>query len=115
MTAKAALCLALLEGKVLNVNNCAKMIGLSNIAREVPRLVEKVFDVEVSRSPMKGKNRYGSLTHYTNYRLNKSDHNQPGIERMKTYVKGELLKNKVAPTTEKMKTMYKQIDLFLNQ
>ncbi len=43
MTAKAALALALLEGRVLNVSNCFKEIGLSNIAREIPRMIEEPF------------------------------------------------------------------------
>lgn len=39
MNARTALCMALLEGKVLSVANCFKEIGLSNIARELPRMV----------------------------------------------------------------------------
>lgn len=86
MTAKAALCRALLEGRVLNVANCFKEIGLTNIGREVPRMIETPFEVEVSKTPRTGKNRYGSPVSYTDYFLNKTDYNAPGIEKMKEYV-----------------------------
>jgi hypothetical protein len=59
MTAKAVLCRYLLEGRVLNVRNCHREIGYTNISREIPRMVEKPFGVEVSRTPRQGKDRYG--------------------------------------------------------
>jgi hypothetical protein len=86
MTSKAALCLALLEGRVLNVKNCFKEIGLTNIAREIPRLVENPFQVIVSRTPKEGENRYGQPVKYTDYRLNKTEHNKEGIQKMIAYV-----------------------------
>lgn len=85
MTAKAALCLALLEGRVLNVGNCFREIGLTNIAREIPRMVETPFKVEVSRTPKIGKNRYGVASSYVNYRLNITLYNSPGVELMRKY------------------------------
>lgn len=90
MTSKAALCMALLEGRVLNVKNCFKEIGLTNIAREIPRLVEKPFDVKVSRTKKEGKNRYKQDVTWYDYRLNKSEYNQPGIQRMKEYIQNHL-------------------------
>lgn len=86
MTAKAALCRYLLEGRVLNVANCFRQIGLTNIAREIPRMVEKEFNVEVSRTPKSGKNRYGSPVAYMDYRLNSTPYNAAGIEAMRKYV-----------------------------
>lgn len=85
-TAKAALCKALLAGEVLNVRNCAEMIGLSNIAREIPRMVEDVFGVVVSRTHMTGKTRYGTNCNWTNYRLNFTSHNAEGIKKMVQYI-----------------------------
>lgn len=85
-TAKAALCRALLAGEVLNVKNCFEMIGYSNVAREIPRMVEKPFGVEVSRTPMTGKTRYGTVCNYTNYRLNFTSHNAAGIKKMVQYI-----------------------------
>lgn len=86
MNAKTALCMALLEGRVLNVGNCFREIGYTNIAREIPRTVEKKFDVEVSKVPKTGKNRYGDPVSYVNYRLNDTEYNKVGIERMKQYI-----------------------------
>ncbi len=88
MTAKAALALALLEGRVLNVSNCFKEIGLSNIGREIPRMIEEPFDVVISRQPRSGKSRYGQAVSYTDYRLNRdAPYNQAGIALMREYVK----------------------------
>lgn len=88
MTAKCALCMAFLEGRVLNVSNCFKEIGLSNIGREVPRMIEEPFGVLISRVSRIGKSRYGQLVQYTDYRLNKdAEYNQSGIILMRQYVK----------------------------
>ena len=88
MTAKAALCLAFLECKILNVKNCFETIGLTNIAREVPRMVEKPFGVVISRVKMEGKNRYGQPITWYDYRLNPTlECNRLGIEKMIEYVK----------------------------
>lgn len=86
MTAKAALCQALLEGRVLNVGNCFREIGLSNIAREIPRMVETPFGVEISRTPRTARNRYKNPVSYTDYRLNPTLYNNPGMEAMRKYV-----------------------------
>lgn len=111
MTSKSALCMALLEGRVLNVKNCFKEIGLTNIAREIPRLIEKPFGVEVSRTPKEGKNRYGEDVRYTDYRLNKTEHNQEGMKKMKEYILEHM--PKVAKTDEQAKMLVQQ-SLFLN-
>lgn len=114
MTSKAALCLALLEGRVLNVSNCFKEIGLSNIGREVPRMIEKPFGVTVSRQPRTGKSRYGQAVSYTDYRLNRSaSYNQAGMILMREYVKLHYPKSGEA-TTDKQKAALKQQELFLN-
>lgn len=95
MTAKAALCTALLEGRVLNVKNVFNTIGLTNASREISRMVEKPFGVEVSRTPRKGKNRYGGDITWVDFRLNKSERNQEGIQKMIDYC------DKFQPKTEK--------------
>lgn len=93
MTSKAALALALLEGRVLNVKNCFTEIGLTNIGREIPRLIEKPFNVEVSRTEKEGKNRFGQVVKYTDYRLNRSEHNLNGIIKMERYVEEHSSRN----------------------
>ena len=91
MTAKAALCYALLDGRVLNVKNCFETIGLTNCAREISRMVEKDFGVEVSRVPMEGTSKYGQKVTWVNYRLNKTEQNQPGIAKMKDYIQKHIV------------------------
>lgn len=94
MTAKAALCKALLEGQILNVKNCFTKIGLTNCSREISRMVEKDFNVIVSRTPMKGKNRYRGSVNWIDYRLNNTAYNKEGIKKMKEYVATQINNNK---------------------
>jgi hypothetical protein len=107
MTAKAALCQALLDGRVLNVKNVFQTIGLTNCAREISRMVEKPFDVIVSRTQKEGKSKYGQPVTWMDYRLNTTDYNKPGIEKMRKYVKEQ---SNVVPTTDKQK---KELQSFL--
>ena len=109
MTAKAALCQALLDGRVLNVKNVFNTIGLTNCAREISRMVEEPFDVEVSRTHRDGKSRYGQTVTWTDYRLNATDYNKPGIEKMREYVK---MQSNVNPRTDKER---KELQQFLDE
>lgn len=111
MTAKAALALALLEGKVLNIKNCVTLTGLTNCPREISRMIEKPFGVTISRTPREGKSRYDSPVTWVDYRLNKSEHNLPGIEKMKEYVRDEM---GATLLSDKQKKSYTQLDIFLN-
>lgn len=86
MTARVALVKALLDGRVINIKNCFKEIGLTNCPREVSRMVEKPFGVKVSRTPRKGKNRYGGEVTWFDYKLNRTDYNMEGIIKMERYV-----------------------------
>jgi hypothetical protein len=90
MTARAALAKALLDGRVLNVKNCFETIGLTNCAREISRMIEQPFGVEVSRTRKDGKSRYGQDVTWVDYYLRKSEHNQDGIQKMKEYVEKEM-------------------------
>ena len=90
MTAKAALCKALLDGKVINIKNGFTLFGLTNVPREVGRSVERAFNVEVSRTPMDGTTRYGQSCNWVDYRLNRTEYNQDGIKKMKEYVAAEV-------------------------
>lgn len=89
MTAKAALAKALLDGRVLNVKNCFQTIGLTNCSREISRMIEQPFGVEVSRTHMEGLSKYGQSVTWVDYRLNKSEQNKPGIEKMREYISKE--------------------------
>ena len=99
MTAKAALAKALLDGRVLNVKNCFEMISLTNCAREISRMIEKDFGVEVSRTHMEGKSRYGQPITWVNYRLNHTEYNKEGIQKMREYVAAQFQGNN--PKTDK--------------
>ena len=112
MTAQCALAMALLEGRVLNVMNCFKDVGYTNIAREIPRRIEEPFGLEVSRTPRVGKNRYGHPTNYVDYFLRKSAHNLDGIKRLKEFIRENLPKAGEAKTTSEFKSL-KQQELFL--
>jgi len=86
MTAKAALCKYLLEGSVLNIKNCFTLIGLTNCPREISRMIEQPFGVIVSRTNRTGESRYGQSVTWIDYRLNRTQMNKDGIEKMKKYL-----------------------------
>lgn len=118
MTAKAALCQALLEGRVLNVKNCFETIGLTNIGREVPRMVEKAFNVVVSRTHRTGKSRFGTPVYWVDFRLNASQHNIEGMKAMLEYIKSQRVPGSLQPSRtrkeEKAANSIKQTNLFVN-
>lgn len=113
MTAKAALCKALLDGNVLNVKNVFRTIGLTNCSREISRMVEAPFGVEVSRTHKKGKSRYGSEVTWVDYYLIKSDHNLPGIAKMEEYVEKHSPKSKKSIPSQN--TAEPKTDIQVNQ
>lgn len=86
MTATAALAAALLNGDVVTTRTASDLFGVTNAPREISRAIEKPFDLEVSRVKKKGKSRYGCYCTWTEYRLNASQRNLPGIEKLKAYV-----------------------------
>ena len=98
MTQIAALCKSLLSGEVVSIKNAYLDYGISNIAREIGRSIERKFGVIVSRTPKKGKSRYGVPVTWFEYRLNQTSHNQKGITEMAKYVmrnNGNPLKGKI--------------------
>ena len=89
MTAKAALVYHLLKGDVLTIGSGFSIIGLTNIPREISRSVEQDFKVKVSKSRVDSKNRYGYPINFNEYRLNRTEYNAPGIEKMKAYLRDQ--------------------------
>lgn len=91
MTAKAALVYHLLKGDVLTIGSAFKFIGITNLPREIGRGIEREeeggFGVTVSKVSAEGKNRYGCQVHWNQYRLNKTDRNAQGVEKMKAYLR----------------------------
>lgn len=86
MNAKAALIKELLAGKVINIKTCFMTTGLTNAPRELSRMIEKPFDVTISRTPRQGKSKYGQKVSWFDYRLNRSEHNLSGIQKMISYL-----------------------------
>lgn len=88
ITAKAALCSHLLAGHTLNIKNCFSLIGLTNCPREIGRMIERPFGVEVSRVERIGTSRYGQSVVWVDYHLNTFlERNKEGVEKMREYVK----------------------------
>jgi len=87
MNQKAAICKSLLKGEVLSIMNGFKWFGCTNIPREIGRAIEREFDVQVSRVRKDGESRYKQPVSYFEYRLNRTDYNKPGIEKMEEYVR----------------------------
>ena len=87
MNATTALAAALLRGDVVSIKTAFNLFGITNAPREISRAIEEPFDVEVSRVKKEGKSRWGVYCTYHEYRLNKSERNLLGIEKLTEYVK----------------------------
>lgn len=93
MTAKAAICQALLKGEVLTIRTAFADFGVTNLPREMTRLIERQFGCLVSRVRRTGKTRYGVPSYWYEYRLNKTlPVNQEPIKKMQAYVLRETLR-----------------------
>jgi tRNA U38,U39,U40 pseudouridine synthase TruA len=86
MNATAAISKAFLDGRVLSIKTAFRDFGITNLPREVSRLIEKKFDVQITRVPRNGKTRYGVHARWFEYRLPKTEYNKSGIEKMRQYV-----------------------------
>lgn len=86
MTQIAAMSKSLLRGEVLSVMNCFKWFGVTNCAREMGRSIERKFGVKLSRVRIDTTTRYGTPAFFYQYRLNQTDYNKEGIEKMKAYI-----------------------------
>lgn len=88
MTQVAAICQALLEGKVLSIMTAFKMFSCTNLPREVSRGIEQKFQVRISRVRRDFVSQYGNKPGYFyEYRLNKTaPENKEGIRLMRDYV-----------------------------
>lgn len=101
MNQKAALIRALLAGEVVSIMTGFKMMGITNVPREIGRSIEREFDVIVSRTSKKGKTRYGGDCSFTEYRLNRSEHNLSGIQKMIEYLQLHTAQNPKTDREEK--------------
>lgn len=86
MNATTAISKAFLAGRVLSIKTAFRDFGITNLPREVSRLIEKRFDVRVAKVRRTGKTRYGVPATWFEYRLPRTDYNLPGIEKMREYI-----------------------------
>lgn len=77
---------SLLSGEVLSIMNCFKWFGVTNAPREMGRSIERKFGVKVSRTKKEIKTRYGQSGYYFEYRLNFTEYNKEGIQKMRDYI-----------------------------
>jgi len=101
MTQIAALANALLSGEVISIKNAYFDYGISNIAREIGRSIERKFNVEVSRVKREGTSRYGQKIVWNEYRLNRTVQNSVGITDMARYIVEEGGNPKLGAKTKK--------------
>jgi hypothetical protein len=94
MTRQQALATYLLTGKPVSIKNGYNYFGISNISREVIRLIEKPFGVHLTRTKKEGKTKYGTHCIWLEYILLPTKLNAKGINAMKRMLKEE--KKKVA-------------------
>jgi len=88
MTQTAAICQALLDGRVLSIMTAFKDFNCTNLPRELSRSVEQKFGIKVSKEKKEFISKYGARKgYYFRYRLNHTDYNKEGIEKMRAYVK----------------------------
>jgi hypothetical protein len=82
----ASIAKALIKGDVLTIMDGFSRFRCSNIPREISRSIEQKFDVEVSRERVDYKTEDGLPGYFFRYRLNHTEYNLPGIEKMKIYI-----------------------------
>lgn len=73
LTRKQALIKHLLSGGTLSIKNAYIDFGISNIAREVGRLIEKPYNVVLERKKHTSKTKYGSDCYWFEYSANEEN------------------------------------------
>ena len=72
MTRNQSLINHLIKGGKLSIMNGYKYFGISNIAREVGRLIEKPLGIELKREWRTSKTKYGTVCHWLEYSATRS-------------------------------------------
>jgi len=96
MTRQQALATYLLTGKPVSIKNGYNYFGISNISREVIRLIEKPFGVTLTRTKKEGKTKYGSYCNWIEYSLMPNKLNAAGIKKLKKLIQESQKKQKVS-------------------
>ena len=87
MTRKQALIKHLLSSRKLSIMTAYRDFGISNLSREVIRLIEKPFNVVLTRKRMEGKTKYGTRCEWFEYYLVSNRINAKGIKEMMEHLK----------------------------
>ena len=90
MTQVAAIAASLLRGDVLSIMTGFQKFACTNLPRELSRSIEQKFKVKVSKTEKEFISTYGHKGTYFQYRLNHTEYNKDGIERMAAYVKEQM-------------------------
>lgn len=96
MTRTQALATHLLSGKPVSIKTAYNYFGISNISREVIRLIERPFGLTLTRKRMEGKTKYGTYCSWCEYRLSNTRINASGIKKLKKYLQESKKKQKVS-------------------
>lgn len=97
MTRTQALAKHLLAGKTVSIMTAYQLFGISNISRELRRLIEIPYNLTLTRTQKEGRTKYGSYCQWLEYRLAYNKINEPGIKKLKQVVsKKETSAKKVA-------------------
>jgi len=86
MTRQQALAMYLLSGKTVSLKNAYSYFGISCLSREVIRLIEKPFNIQLTRKWMKGRTKYGTPCKWIEYSLSNTKLNAAGIKALKQLV-----------------------------
>lgn len=91
MTQICAIAIALLNGDTMTIADGFHKFHCSNLPRELSRSIEQKFGVIISKDKKEFKSIYDERPgYYYRYRLNKSDVNKEGIERIREYIKSQI-------------------------
>lgn len=82
MTRKEALIRHLLSGRKVSIKTAYTLFGISNISREIRRLVETPLGVELKRDLKTGKTKYGQSCYWFEYSVTPS-----GRKKLLAYLK----------------------------
>lgn len=110
MNATTALAMAFLQGRVLTIKSAFNEFGVTNLPRECGRLIERKFQVRLSRVRREGKSKYGVPCYWFEYRLPNTEYNAEGRAKMLAYVKSQI-PSEIDATTERELKIAKQLNL----
>lgn len=86
MNATTALAKAFLDGRVLSIKTAFSDFGITNLPRECGRLIERKFNVQLTKVRRVGKTRYGIPCSWFEYRLPTTEYNAEGRQKMIEYI-----------------------------